>query len=87
MRLAEQADHRALPEQLDIPEELARRQHRLAAIRRARHEIEARARHRQEHERAAYEAKLAARQERERKTGKEARRSTSRTAGIGATVP
>ena len=61
MRLAEQADHRALPEQLDIPEELARRQHRLAAIRRARHEIEARARHRQEHERAEYEAKLAAR--------------------------
>ena len=48
--------------QLDIPEELTRRQHRLAAIRRARHEIEARARHRQEHEQAAYEAKLADRQ-------------------------
>ena len=59
MRMAEQADHRARPEQLDIPEELARRQHRLAAIRRARHEIEARARHRHEHEQAAYEAKLA----------------------------
>ena len=42
----------------------------LAAIRRARHEIEARARHRQEHERAAYEAKLADRQAREKKTGK-----------------
>ena len=70
MRLAEQADHRALPEQLDIPEELARRQHRLAAIRRARHEIEARARHGQEHEQAAYEAKLADRQARERKPGK-----------------
>ena len=70
MRLAEQADHRARPEQLDLPEELARRQHRLAAIRRARDEIEARARQRQEHEQAAYEAQLADRQARERKTGK-----------------
>ena len=70
MRLAEQADNRALPERLDIPEELARREKRLAAIRRAQREIEARARHRQEHERAAYEAKLADRQARERKTGK-----------------
>ena len=70
MRMAEQADHRARPEQLDIPEELAHRQHRLAAIRRARHEIEARARHRHEHEQAAYEAKLADRQARERKPGK-----------------
>ena len=70
MRMAEQADHRALPERLDIPEELARRQHRLAAIRRARHEIEACARQRHEHEQAAYEAKLADRQARERKPGK-----------------
>ena len=70
MRLAEQADHRARPEQLDIPEELARREKRLAAIRRAQREIETRARHRHEHERAAYEAKWAARQARERKTGK-----------------
>ena len=70
MRLAEQADHRARPEPLDLPEELARRQHRLAAIRRARDEIEARARQRQEHEQAAYEAQLADRQAREKKTGK-----------------
>ena len=70
MRLAEQADHRARPEQLDLPEELARREKRLAAIRRAQREIETRARHRQEHEKAAYEAKLADRQEREKKTGK-----------------
>ena len=70
MRMAEQADHRALPEQLGIPDELARRQHRLAAIRRARHEIEARARQRQEHEQAAYEAQLADRQAREKKPGK-----------------
>ena len=70
MRLAEQADHRARPERLDIPEELARREKRLAAIRRAQREIETRARHRHEHEQAAYEAKLAARQARERKIGK-----------------
>ena len=70
MRLAEQADHRARPEQLDLPEELARREKRLAAIRRAQREIETRARHRHEHEQAAYEAKLAARQARERKPGK-----------------
>ena len=50
MRLAEQADHRARPEQLDLPEELARREKRLAAIRRAQREIETRARHRHEHE-------------------------------------
>ena len=35
MRLAEQADNSALPEELDIPEELARRESRLAAIGRA----------------------------------------------------
>ena len=43
MRLAEQADNSTLPEELDIPEELARREDRLAAIGRAKQEIALRA--------------------------------------------
>ena len=71
VRLAEPADHRKLPEQLDVPEELVRRENRLAAIRRVRQEIEARAHQRNEHERAEYEAQFAVRQARE--TGKKSR--------------
>ena len=39
---AEAADQEPLPEGLSIPEELARREERLAAIRKAKEQIEAR---------------------------------------------
>jgi len=70
LRLAEQADRRELPAGLDIPAELARRETRLAAIRQAQAEIEQRAQERFVDEQQAYQAKVAARAERQAKTGK-----------------
>jgi len=70
MRLAEQADNQPLPEQLDIPLELERRERRLTVIAAAKAEIEARAQARFEAEQAEYERKLAAREARAERTGK-----------------
>jgi transposase len=70
MRLAEQADNEPLPEQLDIPLELERREQRLAVIAAAKDEIEARAQARFEAEQAEYERKLAEREARAARTGK-----------------
>ena len=70
MRLAEEADNSSVPEEMDIPEELKRREQRLAKIAAAKAEIEARARERFEREQREYEEKLARRQEKEERTGK-----------------
>ncbi|MBP7622073.1 MAG: IS1182 family transposase [Gemmatimonadales bacterium] len=70
LRLAEQADQRNIPDGMDVPAEIARREARLAAIRQAKTEIEARARERLNAERQEYEAKVAAREVRQKKTGK-----------------
>ena len=70
MRLAEEADTASLPEEMDIPEELRRREERLAKIAAAKAEIEVRARARFEREQAEYEQKLARRKEKEERTGK-----------------
>ena len=70
MRLAGQADNSELPETLNIPQELARRESRLVAIARAKQEIEARAQRRYEQEQAEYEAKLAKRKQYTEQTGK-----------------
>ena len=72
LKLAEQADQEAEAEQqeLDIPEELQRREERLAAIREAKEKITERAQERHAVERAEYEAKLKRRQERAAATGK-----------------
>ncbi len=59
---AEQADATPLQDGLTIPEEIARRQERKAAIARARTEIEARAHARYATELAEHEKKMAARQ-------------------------
>lgn len=67
---AEAADQEPLPEGLSIPEELARREARLAAIRQAKAQIEARAAERDAQEQANYEAKIAAREEKTARTGK-----------------
>jgi len=70
---AEAADAEPLPEGLDIPEELARREARLKAIGEAKAEIEARAAARFAREQADYEAKVQAREEQGERTGKKPR--------------
>ncbi|MGH8524123.1 MAG: IS1182 family transposase [Gammaproteobacteria bacterium] len=70
---AEAADAEPLPEGLDIPEELARREARLKAIGEAKAEIEARAAARFVREQADYEAKVQAREEQGERTGKKPR--------------
>ncbi len=70
LRLAEQADRRDVPDGMDVPAELARRETRLTAIREAKAKIEARAQERFEVEQKVYEAKVAAREQRQKKTGK-----------------
>jgi len=73
MRLAEQADNQPLPEQMDIPLELQRREQRLEVIAAAKAEIAARAQARFEREQAEYEEKQAQREAHEKKTGKKPR--------------
>lgn len=70
---AEAVDREEEKAGLDIPAELQRREERLAAIQQAKARIEARARQRHEVEQAEYEAKVAARREKEQATGKKAR--------------
>ena len=70
LRMAEQADRQDRPDGMDIPAEIARREARLAAIREAKAQIEARAQERLEAEKKVYEEKVAAREAREKKTGK-----------------
>ncbi len=72
LKRAEQADAEDEPE-IDIPDELARREDRLAAIENAKAEIERRAQARFEAEQAEYEEKLKQRKEKEDKSGKKAR--------------
>ena len=67
---AEAADQEPLPEGLSIPEELSRREERLAAIREAKAQIEARAAQRDAQEKAEFEAKIIAREDKTARTGK-----------------
>lgn len=68
--MAEAADQADVPDGMSIPEELARREKRLAEIARARAIVEARAKERFAREQAEHEAKLAARAARSAATGK-----------------
>ena len=70
MAKAEAADQADVPDGMSIPEELARREERLAKIAEARAKIEARAKERFEREQAEHEAKLAAREAKTEATGK-----------------
>jgi transposase len=70
---ADSADAQALPEGLDIPEELARREARLQAIAAAKAEIEARGAQRHDAEQAEYEAKMKAREDKAKRTGNKPR--------------
>jgi transposase len=71
--MAEHADEADVPDGLSIPEELARREERLAAIAEAKAKIEARAQERFEREQAEYQAKMAAREAKQKETGKKPR--------------
>jgi transposase len=73
LRLAEEADAKDIPDGMSIPEELERRELRLAAIAAAKAKIEARAEERLERQEAEHQSKLAARAEQEARTGKKPR--------------
>ncbi len=73
MAKAEAADQADVPDGMSIPEELARREQRLAMIAKARATIEARAKERHARERAEHEAKLATREAKSAATGKKPR--------------
>jgi transposase len=70
MAKAEAADQADVPDGMSIPDELARREQRLAEIARAKAVIEARAKERHAHEQAEYDAKMAAREAKTAATGK-----------------
>ena len=70
LKLAEAVDQTPVPDGMSLPEELKRREERLAAIAEAKAKIEARAQERFAHEQAEYEAKMAAREAQTAATGK-----------------
>jgi hypothetical protein len=67
---AEAADRADVADGMSIPDELARREDRLAKLAEARAKIEARAKERFQREQAEYEAKLAAREAKAATTGR-----------------
>ena len=73
LRLAEQADSEEIPDGMDIPKELCRRQDRLNAIAQAKVKIEARAAERYAQEQKEYDEKVAARLAKAEATGKKPR--------------
>src|SRR5271170_201332 len=70
MARAEAADQADIPDGMSIPEELARREERLAKLAEARAKLEARAKERFEREMAEHRAKQAAREAKVEETGK-----------------
>ena len=68
--LGELADQSNVPDGISLPEEIQRREDRLKAMAAAKTKIEARAKARFEREQAEYQAKLAARTEKQKKTGR-----------------
>jgi transposase len=72
-RMAEASDTEPLPEGMNIPEELKRRDERLKIIAEAKKEIERRAEERYKAELAEYERKMESRKEKAEQTGKKPR--------------
>ena len=70
MRLADAADQAEIPDGMSVPEELQRREARLAAIAQAKAAIEAQGAERYAREQAAYEQKMAERKAKEESTGR-----------------
>jgi transposase len=73
LKRAEAADTEAIPDGMNIPEELAIRAERLEKVARAKAEIERRAQERYAQERKQYEEKLAQRANKQQTTGKKPR--------------
>lgn len=73
LRLAEQVDAEEIPDEMDIPEELCRRQDRLDAIARAKAIIEERAAQRFAQEQKEFEDKVAKRRAKAQESGKKPR--------------
>jgi len=73
LALAEAADQNNIPDGVNLPTEIARREDRLAAIGAAKAKIEARAAARYEREQAEYQAAVAKRQAQAAATGKQPR--------------
>jgi transposase len=67
---AEAADKADIPDGMSIPDELARREERLQKLAEARAKIEARAKERFDREQAEYQSKVAAREAKEKATGR-----------------
>jgi Transposase DDE domain/Transposase domain (DUF772) len=70
LALAEQADQADIPDGVSLPEEIKRREDRLAAMAAAKAKIAARAQQRYQREKAEYDEKMARRSAQEAKTGK-----------------
>lgn len=70
LKRAESADKADIPDGMNVPEELQRREQRLSGIAAAKAEIERRAAERHTREQAAYEEKVAARAKKAEETGK-----------------
>jgi transposase len=70
LTLAEKTDRADIPDGMSLPEELKRREDRLGAMAAAKVKIEARAKERYAREKAEYDAKIAAREAKEKNSGK-----------------
>jgi transposase len=70
LKAAESADKADIPDGMNVPEEIQRREQRLSGIAAAKAEIERRAVERHTREQAAYEEKVAARAKKAEETGK-----------------
>jgi transposase len=70
LAVAEKADQADVPDGVDLPAEIRRREDRLAAMAEAKAKIAARAEERYQREKAEYDAKLAKRTEKEKTSGK-----------------
>jgi transposase len=73
LMLAEQADQADIPDGMSLPEEIKRREDRLAAMAAAKAKIAARAEERYQREKTQYEEKMASRAAKENDTGKKPR--------------
>ncbi len=71
LALAEKADQADVPDGIDLPAEIRRREDRLAAMAEAKAKIAARAEECYQREKAEYDAKLEKRAEKEKSTGKQ----------------
>jgi transposase len=70
MELAEAADNEKIPDGMNLPDEIARREDRINAISEAKAKIEARAKERFEQEQADYQAKVDKREAKSKESGK-----------------